>query len=189
MPSARGERLFLLDTNSYFRLADSFHPLIATLFGDPPCRLRVVPDLDRELRKNPRLSGKFHWASSPRYTEDRRHYLRVSAGKREEIETNLDYIRATARDLGLGLSNVDLFCLAYALALGAVVVTDDGPMRLVAAEYEIPLLGTIDLLKLLYDEGRATRQEIEDAVAVIEARNDIPEPKEFWKKYSLYFDN
>lgn len=188
MPSTPDERVFLLDTNAYLRLGDSFHPLISTIFGKPPCKLRVVPDLDRELKRSPRLSGKFFWASSEVYASDRHHYLRVEEPRKKEIEANVDYLRATARELGLGPSPVDLFCLAYGLAFGAVVVTDDGPMALVAAEFDIPIMGTIDLLKLMYDEGRATLEEIEGAVAVMEGRNDIPDPKEFWKKYKYYFD-
>lgn len=189
MTLSKDERLFILDTNAYLRIADSFHPLIATIFGSPPCKLRVVPDLDRELKRSPRLSGKFHWASSDIYAQDRSHYLRVDHEKRKEIETNLEYIRETAQDLRLGTSPVDNFCLAYALALGAVVITDDGPMTSLAAEFDIPIMNTIDLLKLMYDEDRASLQEIRDAVAVIEVRDDISDPKYFWKKYNLYFEN
>jgi len=186
--SSSNERLFLLDTNAYLRIADSFHPLISNTFGSPPCKLRVVPDLDRELKRNPRLTSKFHWASSEIYAQDRGHYLRVSHKNRADIETNLEYIQETARDLQLGASPVDNFCLAYALAFGAVVVTDDGPMTSLAAEFDIPVTSTIDLLKLMYDAGRASLQEIRDAVAVIEGRDDIPFPKQFWKKYNLYFE-
>jgi hypothetical protein len=50
-------------------------------------------------------------------------------------------------------------------------------------------MATIDLLKLLLDEGKASLREILDAVEVIEARDDIPDPKQFWKKYSLYFES
>lgn len=189
MTLSKDERLFILDTNAYLRIADSFHPLISTIFGSPPCKLRVVPDLDRELKRNPRLASKFHWASSEIYAHDRGHYLRVDKEKRKEIDINLDYIRETARDLQLGTSPIDNFCLAYALVLGAVVVTDDGPMTSLAAEFDILVMSTIDLLKLIYDAGRASLQEIRDAVAVIEGRDDIPVPKHFWKKYNLYFEN
>jgi hypothetical protein len=187
--SSKDERLFILDTNAYLRIADSFHPLISTIFGSPPCKLRVVPDLDRELKRNPRLTSKFHWASLGIYAQDRNHYLRVDHKMRKEIETNLDYLRETARDLQLGTSPVDNFCLAYALAFGAVVITDDGSMTSLATEFDIPITSTIDLLKLMYDEGRASLKEIKDAVAVIEGRDDISDPKQFWKKYNLYFEN
>lgn len=188
MPSSGDERLFLLDTNTYLRVADSFHPIIETIFGSPPCKFRVVPDLDHELKRNPRLASKFHWASSEIYSQDRSHHLRVSQEKRKEIKTNLEYVRETAQDLRLSTSPVDNFCLAYALAFGAIVVTDDGPMTLLAAEFDIPVTSTIDLLKLMYDEGRANLQEIRDAVTVIEGRGDVPNPKYFWKKYNLYFE-
>ena len=122
------------------------------------------------------------------YAQDRRHYLRISDERRAEIATNLEYLRETARDLGLATSPVDNFCLAYALIFEAVVVTDDGPMVQLALEFDIPAIETIDMLKLMLDEGRASLRDIEDAVAIMEQRNDIPDPKTFWKKYSLYFE-
>lgn len=40
----------------------------------------------------------------------------------------------------------------------------------------------------MLDEGRATLQEVKDAVEMMERRDDIPEPKDFWKKFAAYFD-
>lgn len=127
MPSADDERRFLLDTNAYLRLADSFHPLIRTVFGKPPCSLRVIPEANQELKRNPRLAGKFHWASSEGYVADRRKRFRLDEPKREEVRRNYEFIRETAFDLGLPTSPIDMRCLAYALVLGSVVVTDDVP--------------------------------------------------------------
>jgi hypothetical protein len=185
--SRRDERLFILDTNAYLRLADSFRPLIAKNFGEPPCKLRVVPALDRELKRSPRLSSKFHWASAEEYCLDRRHYLHLKPETREGIDANFDFIRGTAHEFRLPTSPVDMLCLAYALELGATVVTDDTPMIALAFEFEIPILRRIDSLKLLYDEGRASLGEIKNAVDVMEYRDDIPEPRDFWKKYAMYF--
>jgi hypothetical protein len=187
VPLRPEERLFILDTNSYLRVADSFHPLIDRTFGDPPCKLRVIPDLDRELKQSPRLSSKFQWASEDKYCLDRKHYLRLKPSMKGDIDSNYDFLRGTAGELGLPTSPVDMFCLAYALALGAAVVTDDKPMIALAFEFEIPILRTIDLLKLFHDKDRATLEEIQGAVDVMEYRNDIPEPREFWRKYASYF--
>ena len=41
-------RVILLDSNAYFRLARSIHPLLSQLFGDPPpYALKVLEDLDK----------------------------------------------------------------------------------------------------------------------------------------------
>jgi hypothetical protein len=187
VPLPKDERRLLLDTNSYLRLADTFHPLIGTPFGKPPYTLRVTPELDRELNRNPRLSGKFHWASGETYAADRRRKFRLDVKQKAQIHFHLEFLRETAHDLGLSTSPVDIRCLAYALTFGAIVVTDDVPMIILAFEFGIPILRTIDLLKLMLDQGRATLLEIRDTVELMEYRDDIPEPKEFWKKYAAYF--
>lgn len=55
----------LLDSNVYFRLARSVHPLLNQEFGEHRYCLYVIPDLDAEFRKNPRLRSKFHWVDDP----------------------------------------------------------------------------------------------------------------------------
>jgi len=187
MHSQAIDRLIFVDSNVYFRIADSFHPLISQEFGDPPIKLRVVPDLDRELKKEPRLCTKFFWALSPQYAEDRHHYLRVNSDKKIEISTNCQYIRETVHDLELGLSSVDIFILAFALAFSASVATDDKPMTIVAKEYAIKVYDTLDLMKLMLNEKRINLDEIKNAISTIESRDDIPNPKEFWKKQAVLF--
>jgi hypothetical protein len=187
MPSAASNRRYLLDTNAYLHLADSFHPLIARSFGDPPCLLRVAPAVDGEIRKNPRLIKKFPWALSPKFQDDRKHYLRPTPAEREAIIFLIEYVENTAEEMGKGLSPIDIFCLAYARKLGLVVVTDDVPMRDVADALGISAIATLDLLKVFLDEGRATLKEIEDVVYMMEYRNDVPDPGTFWRKYLEYF--
>lgn len=116
------------------------------------------------------------------------NYLHISATRKKDINTNREYMIETARELGLSTSPVDLYSLAVALSFKAVIVTDDNAMALMAAEYEVPVLGSLDILKLMLDEKHASIEEIKEAVELIDRRNDIPDPKEFWKKYHEYFD-
>ncbi|MEI6874360.1 MAG: hypothetical protein WCL50_04425 [Spirochaetota bacterium] len=186
MPSAPTRRLFLLDTNSYLRLANSFHPLIEREFGKPPCVLRVVRQLEHEIMQA-QLRKKFPWALLARFVDDRKHYLSVSKGQSEAILLGQDYLLELAEELGEGASPVDCYCLAYAQELGMIVVTDDRPMRRVADTVGIPTMATIDLLRLMLEEGRATKQEIRNAVDVMEHFGDIPSPQTFWKQFEEWF--
>lgn len=188
MPSFQNERIFIIDTNTYLRIADSFHPLIEIQFGTPVCKLRVVPMLDHELKRNPRLISKFHWACSEDYIKDRRHYIKISNALKLQIEQTEGYLHAAAQQLELNTSVIDVFCLALAIEIEATLVTDDGPLTLLAKEFNARFMDSLDLLKLMVDEGRATKGEVQSAIDVIEHRNDIPVPRVFWKKYHSYFD-
>lgn len=48
----------LLDSNSYFRLAKSIHPLLFQEFGNKKYCLYVLPELDKEYERQPRLKNK-----------------------------------------------------------------------------------------------------------------------------------
>lgn len=108
MPSFQNERIFIIDTNTYLRIADSFHPLIEIQFGTPVCKLRVVPMLDHELKRNPRLISKFHWACSEDYIKDRRHYIKISNALKLQIEQTEGYLHAAAQQLELNTSVIDV---------------------------------------------------------------------------------
>jgi hypothetical protein len=65
-------QVVLLDSNAYFRLAQSIHPLLRQPFGPPPpYSLFVLDVLDREFASNRRLQNKFEWVNQKEYREDR----------------------------------------------------------------------------------------------------------------------
>lgn len=61
----------LLDSNAYFRLAQSIRPLLKQTFGKEKYCLYVIKELQNEYDKNPRLKSAFHWVNDPEYKENR----------------------------------------------------------------------------------------------------------------------
>lgn len=53
------ESSILLDSNTYFRLAQSIRPLLNIRFGDENNCLYVLKELQDEYEKNPRLKNSF----------------------------------------------------------------------------------------------------------------------------------
>lgn len=68
----------LLDSNSYFRLAKSLHPLLDVVFGNDNYCLYVLRELDREYDKSPVLRRKFNWVNDDEYFENRKKRLSIS---------------------------------------------------------------------------------------------------------------
>lgn len=59
----------LVDTNAYLRLAQSLHPLLGHPFGEKSYCLRVLPELEKEYLKNPRLRSSFSWFEEAEYAK------------------------------------------------------------------------------------------------------------------------
>jgi len=62
----------LVDSCSYFRLAQSIHPLLKTPFCEEKHVLGVIKELNIEYNKNPSLKHKFFWVTQPEYAENRK---------------------------------------------------------------------------------------------------------------------
>jgi hypothetical protein len=63
-------KLFILDSNAYFRLAYSLHPLLGQAFGKSNERyvLRVIDQLDKEYSRSVRIQHKFHWVRDRKFS-------------------------------------------------------------------------------------------------------------------------
>ncbi|MEI6390914.1 MAG: hypothetical protein WCT12_07395 [Verrucomicrobiota bacterium] len=62
----------VLDSNAYFRLAQSVRPLLQQCFGASPAySLHVLAELDDEYRTSTRLRHKFEWVGGTEYRQDR----------------------------------------------------------------------------------------------------------------------
>jgi len=57
----------LLDSNAYFRLAKSVHPLLFQEFGPDRACLYVLPELEQEYQRQPRLKAKFPWVEEEEF--------------------------------------------------------------------------------------------------------------------------
>ena len=148
MPQAK----ILVDSNSYFRLAQSIHPLLQAEFGEERYCLYVIKELQAEYdNSRPRLKNKFSWVNEPEYRRNRNCELKLSRKNKKVIEQVSDFIRDYARDSypGLALSRVDIRGLAHAQVLGIPIVTDDSGMLDIAGGFGIKTLNTLELLKLM----------------------------------------
>ena len=61
----------IVDSNSYFRLAQNIHPLLCKPFGKSQFTLYIHSDLGTEFKRSPRLKNKFQWFTEPRFVENR----------------------------------------------------------------------------------------------------------------------
>lgn len=141
----------IVDSCSYFRLAQSIHPLLKTPFCEEPYLLGVIKELHDEYKKSAALKSKFFWVDHKEYAENRKRCFTLSVNQKTDISNSFYFIRDTAREEGYGVSRVDLIALSHAYVLNIPVVTDDGDMIALAKEYDINALKSLDLLKLLYD--------------------------------------
>jgi|GEM_PF-3522433 len=68
MPSCN----IIVDSCSYFRLAQNIRPLLKNPFGRKKYCLGVIEELDKEYKKNPTLKNKFFWVSQNEYSHNRK---------------------------------------------------------------------------------------------------------------------
>ena len=122
MPSSK----ILLDSNSYFRLAKSIHPLLNIEFGDKKYCLCVLKELDFEFKKNSNLASKFSWVSDPEFVENRKKRNRLNPQIDKRVQITRGFLRSYKNENHLGTSEVDIICLAHGAILKVPVVTDDG---------------------------------------------------------------
>ncbi len=175
----------LVDTNAYFRLAQSIHPLLKVEFGANNYCLYVVKELQQEFDKNLRLRSKYPWVSEPEYTENRSHRLQLSRKEKEEIDQAFDFIFDQARMVYPGVSRVDVTILAHAYVLGIPVVTDDGDMLALANDFETQALRVLDLLKLMLDQKHIEMPKVREIAAYLAYVKD--KPRDYWRDYKRLF--
>jgi len=175
----------LLDSNSYFRLAKSIHPLLDREFGDTRYCLYVTPDLDAEFTNSPRLRRKFHWVNEPEYHANRMRPLQLSGAERKSILQAYDFIHNHARTEGFGVSPVDARALATAYVLQVQVVTDDRDMLFLAEAFGIQTLKTLALMQLMLNCGHIDMDCVRQIVRYWQYEKDTP--AEFRKDYPLLF--
>lgn len=181
MPESR----ILLDTNAYFRLAQSIHPLLNAQFGKDNYNLYVLKELQDEYEKNSRLTNQFSWVNDPEYVQNRSQRFTVTNDEKNEIKRAFDFILDYVRNVHPGVSRVDALCLAYGEQLRIPVVTDDDEMRQAAGDYEIKTLKTLELLKLMLDCGHIDMTKVRAIAAYWMYMKDTP--KAFKADYKRLF--
>jgi hypothetical protein len=175
----------LVDSCSYFRLAQNIHPLLKIPFCEEKHVLGVIKELNQEYKQNPKLKHKFFWVSQAEYIENRKRCFTLKEKLKSDINNTFYFLRETARDQGYGVSKVDLIALSYCEVLSIPVVTDDHDMLLLAKEYNIKTFTSLELLKLMYDCGFITIEKIRTIAEYWVYIKDIP--KAYKKSYKKLF--
>ncbi len=184
-------KLFILDSNAYFRLACSLHPLLGRTFGKAKDRyvLRVIAQLDREYSRSVRLQHKFHWVKDDKFTANRQaEQLKLVGKQNEEVEQARSYILSMGNDLDCDISLVDATALAIGIVKQQPVVTDDKAMCKVATELGIEVWSLLQLLKLMVDEEHVDLDKVCEIAQFLDYENDLPCCRtEFSSQFKRYF--
>ncbi|OGV78214.1 MAG: hypothetical protein A2340_16425 [Lentisphaerae bacterium RIFOXYB12_FULL_60_10] len=183
-------RVILLDSNAYFRLARTIHPLLSGTFGEPPpYALRVLKVLDEEYLSSVRLRSKFEWVNRPEYRADRAANCYIAMGKpATQVEAAFSYLEQHARENGFDLAPEDIRALAVGLARGFPVVTDDKGMVRVAKAFDVEPWSVVKLLKVMVTERRIEAAKVDELLQYLDHENDLPMSKpELKNLYVEYF--
>lgn len=165
----------LLDSNTYFRLAKSIHPLLFAPFGKESYCLYVVKELDDEYRRSSRLRTKFGWVDDAEFRENRKQRLTLSKSQRDrELQTVNEFLWDHAISEELGTSRVDVIVLAHGYVLGIPVVTDDRDMRALAQAFDIDVWKTLELLRLMLEVSHIDMAKIRQIAAFWSYEQDLP---------------
>ena len=176
----------LLDSNTYFRLAKSIHPLLFCPFGEEEYCLYVAKELDDEYSRSSRLRTKFAWVDDAEFRENRKQRLTLSRSQRNtELPTVYEFLWDHAITSELGASRVDVTVLAYGYVLGIPVVTDDRDMRALAQEYDIEVWTTLELLHLMLEKSHIDMAKIRQIAGFWSYEQDLP--ADFVRDYARLF--
>jgi len=164
----------LIDSCSYFRLAQSLHPLLKTEFCEDGHSLGVIKELQEEYKKNSSLKHKFFWVDQEEYAENRKRCFTLTSNQKSDINNAFYFIRETVRDMQIGVSRVDIIGLAHAHVLEIPIVTDDSGLLELAREYEVKAYKTLELLKIMYDCGHVTIEQVRAIASYWQYLKDWP---------------
>lgn len=175
----------LLDSNSYFRLAKSVHPLLFQEFGENCYCLYVLEGLEREYTRNTRLQHKFAWVNDPEHRENRQKKLAPSRQQKKELPTVYDFMWNHVQTDLPGPSRLDVTALSYGYVLGITVVTDDADMIALAKVFDVKIIKTLELLKLMLDSAHIDMTAVRRIAAYWSYEDD--RPKDYYKDYRRLF--
>lgn len=179
------QKKIIVDSNSYFRLAQNIHPLLCQPFGNNQLTLYIHADLNNEFRRSPRLKTKFHWVAEQTYVDNRSRSISIPQEQKAEIEVTYDFMwehvqDAFLRPYGKGPSPIDTRIVATAHVLGITVLTDDRDMIELAKEFDVKTISSLGMMKLMLEAGHIHDEKVDQVVEQWMYDNDIPYRD--WKK-------
>lgn len=169
------ETKILVDTNSYFRLAQSIRPLL----GQFICMgseyfLYIIKELESEYVSSPRLKNKFSWVYLPEYVENRKNWILKPQKNKAAIDDTFKFVLNVARANYPNISKTDIKYIAYAIEFGIPITTDDSDMLSVAKEYGLKTFKTLELMKLMLDCGHIDNKDVKSIAEYMQYSLDIP---------------
>lgn len=164
----------LVDTCSYFRLAQNIHPLLAATFGRADYTLYAHAALKEEFERKSRLQTKFDWFSQRTYAENRSRPLQIGRKESESIDATHRFVWSRVVQEYLKPSPVDVRILATAMDLGLTMVTDDQDLLALAKDYEVTTMTSVELLRLMLNEKHITMDKVKQVVSQWLYDRDMP---------------
>jgi len=179
------QKKIIVDSNSYFRLAQNIHPLLCQPFGNDQLTLYIHADLNNEFRRSPRLKNKFHWVAETAYVENRSRSISIPLEQKAEVDDTYDYMWEHVQDAflkprGKGPSPIDTRIVATAHVLGITVLTDDRDMIELAKEFGVKTISSLGVMKLMLEAGHIDTEKVDQVVEQWMYENDTPHRD--WKK-------
>lgn len=163
----------LIDTNTYIRLAQSIRPLLFMPFGDSEYCLYILQELNDEL-SNRRLKSKFPWVDEGEYEENRKHFPTIGRKQKKSIYSAFDFVWDFVQTELPGPSKVDALYIAYAQELNVPVITDDQDMTQLAKAFDVEVMPTLQLLRVMYDCTHVDLKTVKGIIDYWRAVDDCP---------------
>jgi hypothetical protein len=159
----------IVDSNSYFRLAQNIHPLLCQPFGNEDYTLYMHADLAGEIRGSSRIRNRFDWVEQQIYADNRHRSLSLSKQQKKEIDETYDYMWEYVKEeflakRGTGPSPVDVRIVATALVLEISMVTDDRDMIELGETYEVRQMTSLGIMKLMLDCDHINHEKVNQVV-------------------------
>ncbi len=176
----------LLDTNTYLRLGNSIRPLLNDPFGENKYSLFIHKELQLELDRSSRIQNKFYWINEEEYVHERKNVISSSKKEKAEIDNAYDFIWNYQKDNGYSISREDIYCISASYILDVILVSDDIDLIQVAKEFEVIVMSTLELLKLMLENKKLEKTEIPTIISYWKYIDDLP--ANFQKDYNKCFN-
>lgn len=164
----------LVDTCSYFRLAQNIHPLLAVAFGSAEYTLYAHEALKEEFERTTRLKNKFDWFTQRDYVENRSQLLAVSRKQKAGIDNTFEFMWAHVQEENLKPSRADVRILATASELNIRMISDDRDLLAMAKDYGVHADTSLEVMRLMMDHGRIDIEKVRQVVSQWNYDRDIP---------------
>lgn len=174
--------IVILDTNAYLRLAKRIQPFLGFEIGQKKYVLKVLPAVEQEVTRNPRLAEKFPWFESENYVVERQtHKIRFLKSQRESWTAASSVLRAyvarNSKEFKNPPSNVDCDVLACGQedVLGALIVTDDESMLKLGKLFDIACISSNQLLKIMLSAKIIDKAKVREIFEALYRNGDMPQ--------------